>query len=415
MIGSGLSHPRGRFRMPAGTVYLIGQAVASFAFLMLVTILPVYLIVDAGLGPFQLVIVGTVLEGTILLFEVPTGVVADTVSRRLSVVIGWAVSGLGTVLMGLSPSLTVILLAHVVWGIGYTFVSGADIAWITDEVGEERARVLYVRRNQVGAAGALAGIAAGVGLATIGLPLPIVGTGVVGLLGAAFLAVTMPEEHFTPNRSAATTLRASLTGTFRGAVRAVRARHVLLLAFVVAAIHGASTEAFDRLAVFHLLRQTGVPVFAGGLDPVLWFGLIQVVGLLLAIVVNEVVLKRVDLSRPAELPRVLVWIDGSLVVSVVAFALMGSFLAAVVLMWLVGLGRSVREPLFDAWINHGLDPQTRATANSMASQMDAFGQIGGGPAFGWIAVAASAPAAIVVAGLLRLPAVVLLSQARRRT
>ena len=49
----------------------------------------------AGLDPLQMVLVGTVLELSVFLFEIPTGVVADVVSRKLSVVIGHAMMGLG--------------------------------------------------------------------------------------------------------------------------------------------------------------------------------------------------------------------------------------------------------------------------------------------------------------------------------
>src|SRR6478609_6976383 len=84
-----------------------------------------------------MVLVGTVLEATTFLFEVPTGVVADLVSRRLSVIIGFLLTGLAFVVEGGIATFAAALLGNVVWGIGYTFVSGALQAWITDEVGPE--------------------------------------------------------------------------------------------------------------------------------------------------------------------------------------------------------------------------------------------------------------------------------------
>jgi hypothetical protein len=48
----------------------------------------IYRIQTAGLNPFELVLVGTALEASYFLLEVPTGVMADTYSRCLSVVAG---------------------------------------------------------------------------------------------------------------------------------------------------------------------------------------------------------------------------------------------------------------------------------------------------------------------------------------
>ena len=111
-------------------------------------IFSVFLILRLGLGPFQLVRLGTILEGSYLLFETPTGVVADTISRRTSVIIGLAGGGVGFLLLGFSHSFWMAAASQVIWGIFATFESGADVAWLTDEVGEEAARPLYLRGEQ---------------------------------------------------------------------------------------------------------------------------------------------------------------------------------------------------------------------------------------------------------------------------
>jgi predicted MFS family arabinose efflux permease len=107
-------------------------------------------------------------------------------------------------------------------------------------------------------------------------------------------------------------------------------------------------------------------------------------------------------------------IDVSLVVAVVVFALTRWFWLAILAFWLVGGLRNVRAPIFTAWVNQGLDPATRATVNSMATQSDAVGQAAGGPVLGVIAKTVSVPAAIAVSGLLRLPALPLYRRAIRR-
>ena len=91
--------------MNAITVYFVLSFSSSFFFSLIVTINLVYQVVIVGLDPLQLVLVGTILEGTVFLFEIPTGIVADLKSRRLSVIIGYLLTGLGFAVEGSFPSL----------------------------------------------------------------------------------------------------------------------------------------------------------------------------------------------------------------------------------------------------------------------------------------------------------------------
>ena len=77
---------RGRF--DAVKLYQWLRVTQGLLFGIAAALNPVYRIETVGLDAFQLVILGTILEITIFSCEVPTGVVADTVSRRLSVIIG---------------------------------------------------------------------------------------------------------------------------------------------------------------------------------------------------------------------------------------------------------------------------------------------------------------------------------------
>ena len=181
----------------------------------------------------------------------------------------------------------------------------------------------------------------------------------------------------------------------------MRAHHVLFLILGTAALHGASTEGFDRLSDYHLLKDIGLPAI-GGLNRVVWFAILDGVALLLGIGALAVIRKRTHLNGHAHVARILRWVDILLIVGVVVFGLSGAFWLAVLTMWLVGALRSVREPVFSAWINQGLDPKTRATINSLGSQSDAIGQAAGGPVLGLIGNA-SVPIALVVSGVLRLP------------
>jgi DHA3 family tetracycline resistance protein-like MFS transporter len=397
-------------RLPARTAYLLIETADGFLFTLMGTVFSLYVIVDADLDPFRLLMLGTVLELTILVFEVPTGVVADTVSRRLSVIVGFGLTAVGFAVTGLVPEFAWIVVGQALWGLGHTFVSGAEEAWITDEVGEKQAAALYLRGAQAWQAGALVGIAGAVGLGALGLGVPLVAAGIgYGILALA-LAWLMPETNFHRARDGE---RRRFVRTFTDGIRAVRRSHVLVLVLLVAALHGMATEGFDRLSQLHLLEGTSFPS-VGRLGLVAVFGLIEAVGLGLSIVAAQILRRRADLASYAVTTRVLAGIDVALVVSVVAFGLLDWFWLALSAFWIVAFLREVRQPVFTAWLNRGLEPATRATVNSMGGQMDAIGQVAGGPTIGAVAVAWGVPAAIVIGGVLRAPALVLYGRALRR-
>lgn len=126
-----------RFTWEAKKVYLILSSASAFFFTTVFTINLVYQLQVVHLSPLQLVLVGTVLEVTIFLTQVPTGALADVYSRRLAVIVGLVLMGVGSLLEGVIPQFWAILLSQVFWGAGVTFTDGADSAWIADEVGDE--------------------------------------------------------------------------------------------------------------------------------------------------------------------------------------------------------------------------------------------------------------------------------------
>ena len=401
-------------RMRAVPVYLAYYVASGFFFRMMTVIFSVFLILRLHLGPFQLVLLGTILEATYLLFETPTGVIADTISRRTSIIIGVAGSGAGFVLLGLSQSFWMAAASQVIWGIFATFESGADVAWLTDEVGEEAARPLYLRGDQFGHAAAFAGIIAGVALATVDLRLPILVAGIGFMALAGALWIVMPEDGFERRpREEGERLHHSLIATFKEGVAAMRSHPVLLLILSTAALHGASTEGFDRLADLHILRDIGLPPI-GHLSQLWWFAILDGGSLVIGFAALVVVRRRGTLEGHVSVARILVVIDVLLVVSVVVFALTGRFWVALGAMWIVGALRSVRDPVFTVWINQGLDPKTRATINSVGGQADAVGQAAGGPMLGAIGGGFGVPIAIVASALLQLPSLLLYRRAIRK-
>jgi DHA3 family tetracycline resistance protein-like MFS transporter len=405
-------------RLRAYPLYLIMQGGHGFFFSLIVTVNLVYHATVVGLNPFQMVLVGTVLELSVLLLEVPTGVVADVYSRRMSVIIGYILMGLGFVIEGSYPSFAAVLLAQVVWGAGATFLSGASEAWIADEVShgnqgsEASLGQVYLRANQVSLLGGLLGIGLSVVLASYALSLPIVLGGVLFIGLGLFLLLFMPEEGFTPTPSSERNSWQAMRQTLQDGISLVRLRPVLLTILLISAIIGVNSESFDRLWTPHLLVNFTFPGL-GQLQPVAWFGIISAVGMLLTMGASEIARRRVDTDSHQAVVRAMLGITGLFIVGMIFFALTTSFALAIVTLWIIDALRSTLGPLYMAWVNQHVESKVRATVLSMSSQSNAIGQMVGGPAVGAIAVVTSLRVALVVGALLLTPAMALYARTLR--
>lgn len=400
-------------RRHAATVFLISMGLDGLLTRVMWTTYIVFAVVELQLDPLQLVLLGTVLEVTYLIFEVPTGVLADTVSRRLSIQIGVIGSGLGFLLLGLANSFWMAVLSNVVWGLFATFQSGADVAWLTDEVGEEEARKLYVRGDQMWHVGALIGIAAGVAIAFASTRLSIVVGSLGFILTGIWLIFAMPEDHFERReREEGYSVVRELSTTFRAGVAEVRSHHVLGLILVVALLYGMASEGWDRLSSLHLVTGAGLDP-EGGARTYLTLGVFEAVGLAIGLGMLTYVKHRVRLEGHAHVARVLAVIDVGMFLSAIAFALSGQVWFALITSWFVEGLRSAREPIFTAWVNQGLNAQTRATVNSFATQLHAVGEATAGPVLGSVGNR-SVPLALGLSAVIRLPALLLYRRAISR-
>ena len=390
------------------TYYLMSAAMTLFDSTMFVYITVFYYAV-VGLNPLQLVLIGTALEGSILLFEVPTGVVADTYSRRLSVLLGILTLGAGFVLTGLARTFFVALLAQVVCGLGYTFLSGATDAWLADEVGDDQVGQVYLRAGQINRLVGMLGILASAVLASVRLDLPILTGGVLYILLFLFLALVMPEHHFQPFQpESAKRGLPSMFATFREGARVIRSQPFLITLLLINFFVGTASEGFDRLGDAHLMANFTFPPLVlpllGTLKPIVWFSIISMAGSLLSLVMIEPLRPRLEtLTKDRALTaRALTALNVVFAGCGIAFALTRSFPLAVSVLLLRWLTGSLIWPLFNAFQVQSVNTRVRATVLSMTGQGNALGQVLGGPLVGWIGTA-SMRAALVVSGLLILP------------
>lgn len=391
-------------------VYLLLSAGLALSQSMAWGVNLVYQVEKVGLNPLQLVLVGTALELTCFLLEVPTGVIADVYSRRLSVIIGTFLIGAGFIVMGAVPEFWVLLVSQVICGAGYTCLSGATEAWIADEVGEGRAGKAFVRGAQLGHAGSIAGFLLAVVLGTRALQLPIIVGGAVSVVLGVVMVLVMREHGFTPAPREERSSWGAMRHTLVEGGSLVRRRPILLTILGITAVFGMYNEGFDRLWTAHLLHEFTLPAI-GPLEPLYWFAIISISIEVFGLLALEVVRRRVNMNSHLAVTRMLMVINALLIGAIIAFAFAGSFALALVL--LIG-GQVLREaiyPIKTAWVNQSLEPGVRATVISLTGQADAVGQIAGGPAVGVVGTVVSLRAAIAVAGLVLSPGLLLYARA----
>ncbi len=400
------SSPRRGSAAQAIPVYLLLSGASALLYAAVFTVNLLYHVETVGLSPLQLVLVGTTLETVIVLFEIPTGIVADLYSRRLSVRIGLVLIGAGFIVEGSFPTLLAILAAQVLWGIGYTFTSGATEAWITDEVGDASVGRVLLRGTQAELAGTFGGILLGTGLGLVSIQFPIILGGAGFVVLSLVLLRLMPETRFRPTPREERSTIGHMAGIFREGMAIARSRPVVRVLLATSLLLGAASEAFDRLWAKHLIDNVGFPDLPVGNNMVVWFGAIALVSSVLSILATEA-LKRFhpDALEPGTPTKLLAMLAAGRVVATLVFALAGSLSLALGMYWLRSLLSSVSRPVGIAWMNRNIDPRTRATVISFREQVASLGEIGGGPPLGWAGNRYGVRAALAATGLVFAPVV----------
>ncbi len=399
-------------RLKAYPVYLLYKTCFSLLFSMATVLSLVYYSEVVGLNALQLVLVGTVLETACFILEVPTGVMADLYSRRRSVLTGVFLYGAGFLLEGSLPWFGTVLFAQVVWGCGDTFITGALEAWIASEEQERLMDQVFLRGDQAGHAGSIAGIVLGTLLGNLDLRLPIVTAGALFIVLGLVLVRIMPETNFSPAREKENSLLADMAGLFKVNLRFVKGAPVLLALLAITFCGGLASEGFDRLSTAHFLQDTVMPSF-GPLGPVTWFGVMRLLGSGLNILAAQLLIAYMEKKGASSRTGVVFAASAGYILCLLLFAAGRSFWFVTGAFLLTGLMRSLREPVLTAWMNAHVEERMRATVFSTSGQLDALGQIIGGPIVGVAALRGSVPWGLACTALLLLPALLLVPAAGR--
>lgn len=369
-------------------------------------------LLDAGLGIGEVFLANALFSAGMVLFEIPTGVVADTLGRRASYLLSVGILGATTILylVAAQAGAGVVVFGgvSVLMGLGFTFYSGALEAWLVDglkAVGDDRAldRV-FARGQQVSGGAMLIGTIAGGFLGQVDLAVPYVLR--AGVLGAVFVIAggLMHDIGFTPT---------SLP------VRELPARMRQQAAVGVA--HGWGDPGLRLLMISGGLRgvffgwgfYAAQPYFLELLDrDAVWVIGLVTAGVSVATIIGNQVVEVIS-RRCGRRSTMLI---GAAAVSAVAAVVIGAtstFAVAVGGLLVVAAAMGVTMPVRQAYLNESTPTEYRATVISFDSMVSSVGGFGGQAGLGELSSARSLSAGYVVGGAITGLAVPVLFLLRR--
>jgi MFS family permease len=369
-------------------------------------------LLDAGLSNTEAFAANAFFTVGQVIFEVPTGVIADTRGRRFSFLLGAGTLLLSTLLYVVMWQVHAPLLgwavASILLGLGFTFFSGATEAWLVDALAFTGYRggleSIFGRAQTVGGAAMLVGSVAG------GFIAQATDLGVPYLVRAVMLGVTlivafrfMHDLGFTPAREASTSaaIRNVLRGAIDGGLRNPPVRWMMLAAPFAS---GVGIYAFYATQPY-LLELYGDPSAYG------------VAGLAAALIAGAQIVGGLLVSRVRRLfsRRTHALILGG-VLNVVLLILVGlsdTFVLALALLAAWALIFAFEAPLRQAFINGVIPSEQRATVLSFDSLMGSAGGVVAQPALGRTADLFGYPASYVVSGAVQVLALPFAILARR--
>lgn len=176
----------------------------------------------AGLDIFQVMLTNAAFTFGMVVFEIPTGVVADTLGRRVSLLLCIVTLLISTLLYVATAwwhwGFWAFMGTSVFLGLGYTFYTGAVDAWLVDALKAtgytKPLEPIFARSQMVFGAAMLVGTLGGGFLGQVNLALPYLLRAVtfLPLLGVAWLA--MPEPGYTPRALSLARVPAELRRVF---------------------------------------------------------------------------------------------------------------------------------------------------------------------------------------------------------
>jgi MFS family permease len=356
-------------------------------------------LLDAGLSNLEAFAANAFFTAGMVLFEVPTGIVADTIGRRVSYLLGtltlMASTFLYVLLWQIGAPLWEWAIASMLLGLGFTFFSGAVEAWLVDALtatgftGE--LETVFGRGQIVSGAAMLVGSVAGGFIArqtSLGVPFVLRGLVLIVMFGLAFRL--MHDVGFTPEKGGRplAEMRKIASNSVDYGWRVPAVKWLMVESLFTG---GVGIYAFYALQPY-LLELYG--------DPQAY----QVAGLVAAIVAGAQIAGGIAAPRIRRLFRrrtsALIVTAGLSVVALGLIGLVESFWAVIGLIVVWGLLFAATLPIRQTYLNGLIPSRQRATILSFDSMMSSTGGVWTQPLLGRAADAwGYAPSYLIGAGI----------------
>lgn len=371
--------------------YLLLSALYEFSIALHATTYVLFLI-EHGLDFFQVNLMNVVFFVTMVLFEVPTGALADVLGRRGSYLCACALQATSEFLYAGSSTLGGFALAEVAGAIGTTCRSGAFQAWAVDQLrhhGYQGPLAPVFARCAVTEKGAtLIGAVAGPLLYLQNPTWPWQVGGWVMILAGITAAVLMREDYFVrqaiSRRSIVSRLCAITATSVHFGLRTEPVRFVFGLALVQALACQAPNMQWQ-------------PFFRPLVPSVSWFGPIFA-GIVIAFSAGAAImpqlLRLVGCQR-----RLMVWTQVIIGLGIAVTVVVPTLGLCLTVFLIHESARGGFAPVKDAFLHAHIPSAERATVLSCGSLAHHVGGVIGLVGSGWIAQRASLPAAWIVSGL----------------
>jgi MFS family permease len=369
-------------------------------------------LLDAGLTIFEVFVANAAFTGAMALFEIPTGVVADTRGRRVSFLFAGATLVVGTLayvgVAAVHGGLLLFCLAGVILGLGFSFYSGAVDAWMVDALKatgypNELDRV-FARAGVVAGFATLLGTVGGGLLGELDLSIPYMAR--AGLLVAAFVVGlhSMHDIGFTPR-----------TLHFRGIVGEMRkvGRAGMTYGWRAPAMRLLVLHAFVTYGFFYWAWYAWPPYFLElfGRDAVWMAGVIAALFSVAQIAGNTLAGR---LARPGRRrTTILLGASAVLTITMVATGIIHVFWLTVAVFLVGAMAEGVLEPVRQAYLHQSIPTSERATLVSFDSLVGNVGSIAGSTGLGYLSQVRSVPFGFVVGGLATVLVLPLFGRLRR--
>jgi DHA3 family tetracycline resistance protein-like MFS transporter len=357
--------------MKPSLMYYLSRTIMGLSFHMLFTAAGLYRIDIAKLEVYQLILIGTALEISIFIFEVPTGIVADLKSRKLSVIIGLFIISIGAVLEALTPLFLVIFLAQFIWGFGYTFISGAMDAWVSDEIRKDELERVVITGSQVYQLASVVGIvlAALIGLKDIRTALYVSG----GLtLFLAVISIFFMVEKKMKKRSSENQFFKDYFSQLKDGFSHIAKHKTLRIMFVIMLFYGLYSEGIDRSYEVYILDGLNFREL-WNLAPIWILAIVNasiaILGYLMLFVIKRYLKKG---------HHIYIWamnLTMMMIVGIILFALLGNSYFALFGFIFFSLSREGTYPLLNTILLKNTPSNVKAIVLSSFGQLDAIGQL----------------------------------------